>query len=309
MREADESTRCFHCGAGLHGRWCSSCGADQRPAPVQTIRGLLAEGFRSAFDLDSSLWRSLRLLCLRPGELTRRFMAGRRFGLLGPVRLFLFANLVYFFVQPYTGYDGFNTSLAAHLDRQPYSEALDLRSRVSADIDRRARSELGGAAVDPALWRATSAAWQAEFDARGQVIARSAVGLMIPALALVLALMLRGKGAAGVRHLVFATHHFAWYLLAVMSFFLPLLALGHGALGLGDPEVLSLPVAGAISVMLLEAGGALLQGPWAWVGLRRAYGLSGAAAAWRALALVLATLVATTAFRLVVFGLTWAAMR
>ena len=45
---------------------------------------------------DSRLWRTLAALLLRPGYLTREFLAGRRARYLPPVRLYLVISLVFF---------------------------------------------------------------------------------------------------------------------------------------------------------------------------------------------------------------------
>ncbi|HSO06190.1 MAG TPA: DUF3667 domain-containing protein [Pelomicrobium sp.] len=50
----------------------------------------------SALHLDSRVWRTLRSLVLKPGELTREFIAGRRQRYLPPFRLYLVLSVVFF---------------------------------------------------------------------------------------------------------------------------------------------------------------------------------------------------------------------
>ena len=113
--------RCASCDAELRGPYCSECGERALREDEFSVRRLVMDAVRDATALDSRLGRSVRLLVTRPGELTRRYMSGRRVGLVGPVQLFLTCNLVYFVVQPYTGYSGYNTPLSSHVDRQFYS--------------------------------------------------------------------------------------------------------------------------------------------------------------------------------------------
>lgn len=46
--------------------------------------------------LEGKLWRTLRLLVARPGELTREYLGGRRMPYLEPLRLYLTLSLIFF---------------------------------------------------------------------------------------------------------------------------------------------------------------------------------------------------------------------
>jgi len=50
----------------------------------------------SLLHLDSRVWRTLRLLVRRPGELTREFIAGRHQMYIPPFRLYLAVSILYF---------------------------------------------------------------------------------------------------------------------------------------------------------------------------------------------------------------------
>jgi hypothetical protein len=50
----------------------------------------------SLLHLDSRVWRTVRLLVLRPGELTREFIAGRHQQYIPPFRLYLAVSILFF---------------------------------------------------------------------------------------------------------------------------------------------------------------------------------------------------------------------
>lgn len=57
---------------------------------------LLGETFETLTHADSRLWRTLRTLVSRPGELTREWSAGHRASYLPPIRLYLVLSVVFF---------------------------------------------------------------------------------------------------------------------------------------------------------------------------------------------------------------------
>ncbi|HEX3849062.1 MAG TPA: DUF3667 domain-containing protein [Steroidobacteraceae bacterium] len=95
-REA--SRHCLNCGALLSGHYCASCG---QPADVHvpSTRELLFEALEGITHSDSRLWRSLRLLWLKPGKLTQEFIAGRRAAYLPPFRLYLVLSVIFFVTE------------------------------------------------------------------------------------------------------------------------------------------------------------------------------------------------------------------
>ena len=87
---------CLNCGAALAGprpRFCSQCGQETRTEPP-TLREF-AQQFGGAYvSTEGALWRTLKLLLLQPGELTRQYLAGRRKQYVLPLRLYLTISLV-----------------------------------------------------------------------------------------------------------------------------------------------------------------------------------------------------------------------
>ena len=63
---------------------------------------LLGEAFEALTDFDGRLWRSMRAVLLQPGRIGRDWFDGRRARWVSPIRLFLLANLLYFFAPGLT---------------------------------------------------------------------------------------------------------------------------------------------------------------------------------------------------------------
>jgi hypothetical protein len=95
ISSALEPPRCLNCGAPVEGAHCAACG-QAGDVHVLSMREVAGDVTHSLLHLDSRVWRSLRLLALRPGELTREFIAGRHQRYLPPFRLYLAISILYF---------------------------------------------------------------------------------------------------------------------------------------------------------------------------------------------------------------------
>jgi len=93
-----EAPSCLNCGAAVPGRHCPQCGqsADMHVLSMKEVAGDVTH---SLLHLDSRVWRTLRLLVRRPGELTREFIAGRHQLYIPPFRLYLAVSILYFALQ------------------------------------------------------------------------------------------------------------------------------------------------------------------------------------------------------------------
>jgi hypothetical protein len=89
------ATHCDNCGAPVSDRYCARCG-QRVEAPVHSLWHFSELALEDLTHADSRLWRTLGALLLRPGYLTREFLAGRRARYLPPVRLYLVISVVFF---------------------------------------------------------------------------------------------------------------------------------------------------------------------------------------------------------------------
>ena len=95
--ESKPAEACLNCGAILGGQYCGNCG--QRGASrLISIWELLKDAFGDLLELDSRLWRTLIPLMIRPGQLTRDYLRGRRARYMPPFRMYLVLSIVFFLI-------------------------------------------------------------------------------------------------------------------------------------------------------------------------------------------------------------------
>jgi hypothetical protein len=121
-----EPRTCLDCGAQITGRHCAECG-QSGDVHVLSMREVAGDVTHSLLHLDSRVWRTLKLLILKPGELTREFIAGRHQRYLPPFRLYLAVSILFF-------------ALSALLPGFPVLRTDSTREEViaTADVDARA---------------------------------------------------------------------------------------------------------------------------------------------------------------------------
>jgi hypothetical protein len=95
---AREPAHCLNCGTVVAGRHCAQCG-QAADVHVLSMKEVAGDVTHSLLHLDSRVWRTLRLLIFRPGELTREFIAGRHQLYIPPFRLYLAISIFYFALQ------------------------------------------------------------------------------------------------------------------------------------------------------------------------------------------------------------------
>ena len=92
--QGDEGGACLNCGTALVGPHCHQCG--QAGHVHRTLGAFGHDLAHSVLHFDGKLWRTLPLLAWRPGELTRRYIAGERARFVSPMALFLFSVFLMF---------------------------------------------------------------------------------------------------------------------------------------------------------------------------------------------------------------------
>lgn len=191
---AVESATCPECDEPIAERFCTHCGEKRVEARDYSLRHFLAEALNVIANLESPIPRSFFALLFRPGLLTAAYLAGRRKRYLKPLQLFVLCNVIFFFVNPLTGFNTLTTPLNIHLNAMPYSQRAQ----------RMVRAELQRTGVPPEEYRA-------RFDTVIQNQAKSLVIVMALMFAFVLLPLYRRRYF--VEHLVFATHFYSFFLL------------------------------------------------------------------------------------------------
>ena len=92
---------CSDCGAPTEGNFCSNCG---QPTHVhRTLLHLIEEVLHGVVHFDGRIWRTLPLLMLNPGRLTREWIQGKRTRYVSPLAIFLFTVFLMFFAFSFLG--------------------------------------------------------------------------------------------------------------------------------------------------------------------------------------------------------------
>lgn len=91
---------CANCETPLVGTFCHACG--QKAHLHDSLKHLVEEFAEGIAHFDGRMWRTLPLLALNPGRLSREWMTGRRVRYVAPLHLFLFAVFLLFLIPNFT---------------------------------------------------------------------------------------------------------------------------------------------------------------------------------------------------------------
>lgn len=89
---------CKNCNSSLFGQYCSNCGQDREHHV--SFSEIKKDFLDEAFDYDSRIFKTLKYLFSRPGFLTQQYWLGKRIKYLQPIRLYILASVIYYFINP-----------------------------------------------------------------------------------------------------------------------------------------------------------------------------------------------------------------
>lgn len=116
---------CLNCGTALIGEYCHACG--QNAHVHRTLGSIGHDLLHGVFHFEGKIWRTVPMLVLHPGTLTRRYIAGERARFVSPLALFLFTVFLMFAtIHTFSGEFG-GTSMTA-------GQRADATKRLDADI-------------------------------------------------------------------------------------------------------------------------------------------------------------------------------
>jgi hypothetical protein len=187
---------CPSCTAAVGSHFCPNCGERSPDERELTLRGLATQIIHSVTSIDGKLLRSFACLLRRPGDLTVAYLQGRRTPFIGPVPLFLMANVLFFAAESLFGGNVFATSLDYHLNRQPWSPWA--QTLLAARLE-----QLG----------TTLEAYAPVFDRALRLHARSWIILMALSFAVLPWLLFYRRRKPFAAHAVFSLHLYAFLLL------------------------------------------------------------------------------------------------
>jgi hypothetical protein len=255
--------------------FCPRCG--QQNHDVNLSFGHVAEEFlEGVFHFDGKVFRTARLLLLKPGELTRRFLIGQRVPYVPPIRLYVFISFIFFLVLGWAAghtankeADDFRQGLVigfskkkaadtAQTGGKPAANELNLPLSNGATINERDLVGLPDHAttmqVDSLIWRKGAEPtfgrrlivkrflrWRhvetAEVMHETLRVASVAMFLLMPLAALLLKLAYRRQHLYYLGHLVFTIHlHCVLFVLIMLG--IPFELVGLAAVGTWLPVLI-----------------------------------------------------------------------
>jgi hypothetical protein len=89
---------CHNCQAPVSAKYCGECGQPSH-VHVASAHEFIHHFIGHYVAAEGKLWATLRMLLLRPGQLTLEFIGGRRGQYIDPLRLLLTISLVVFLLM------------------------------------------------------------------------------------------------------------------------------------------------------------------------------------------------------------------
>jgi hypothetical protein len=214
------------------------------------------------FSTEGALWRTLKLLLLKPGELTRQYLAGRRKHYVLPLRLYLTISLVTILLLRLVAGTDPELGLSADLDLRQGEYAL-------LNID----GHTGAGLKDGAFYCRGLPAWfckrlERRLDTDPKALQREAQALssrvignlggamflMVPLFAMCQKLVYWNRRLRYTEHLVFGLHLHAFWFICLLLTLLPVPGMEAVALAL-------VPLYALASLRRVYGG----RWPWRWL--------------------------------------------
>ncbi|MES2057929.1 MAG: DUF3667 domain-containing protein [Pseudomonadota bacterium] len=123
---------CLNCGTALIGDHCHHCG--QNAHVHRNLHSLFHDLLHGVFHFEGKIWRTLPMLFMRPGALTRRYIAGERMRFVSPLALFLFSVFLMVATFGMVGGPFGHGTTVAHNGKSGIAE-------LSAEIDKEKKRE------------------------------------------------------------------------------------------------------------------------------------------------------------------------
>jgi hypothetical protein len=213
---------CANCGQAFAApppNFCPNCGQESR---VRAPRlGEFLQQFGGAyFSTEGALWRTLKLLLLKPGELTRQYLVGRRKHYVLPMRLYLTVSVTILLVMRSTAAlqvkvdDGDlpkerpgHIAINLGFGKAGLNDGVFFCDNLPQWLCQRVQRRL---TIEPAQFQEQVMAVGDRFIAN----LGAAMFLLLPSYALWFKLVYWGRRLRYTEHLVFALHvHAFWFLM------------------------------------------------------------------------------------------------
>jgi Protein of unknown function (DUF3667) len=88
---------CLNCEAEVQGRFCQVCGQENLE-PRETVWHFITHFFYDITHFDGKFFSTVRYLLLKPGFLSKQYIAGKRVSYLHPIRMYVFTSAFFFII-------------------------------------------------------------------------------------------------------------------------------------------------------------------------------------------------------------------
>ena len=116
----------------MQSNFCPNCGQKDGLSP-RSIGAAFSEVLGNVFSYDNKAWRSLVLLCFKPGKLTKAYCQGKRSLYFDPLRLFLFMSALVFLAPDTIHLGEYQVSEEWSV---PVAEVTTFRERLAVGAER-----------------------------------------------------------------------------------------------------------------------------------------------------------------------------
>lgn len=96
-----EEKNCLNCGHIVEDKFCTHCGQENLEIQDSAFH-LIIHYIQDIFHYDGKFWHTLKMLILKPGQVPKEYMEGKRNRNLEPLRFYFFASTVFFLLLFYT---------------------------------------------------------------------------------------------------------------------------------------------------------------------------------------------------------------
>ena len=258
----DDRAACANCGAPFvpeRRRFCPECGQETHIKPPRLMEFLQQFG-GAYFSTEGALWRTLKLLLFKPGELTVRYLAGQRKHYVLPLRLYLSISVLVLVLMRTLAGDSIQINMPGDVDlrKREYSiftfgdgtgagmrDGVFYCNSLPQWLCKRLQSRLD---VDPKGLQKEVAAMGERFVSN----MGASMFVVMPLFAAFLKLVYWNRRMRYTEHLVFALHlHSFWFAVLSLTLF--------GLNWLTGLAVLAVPAYGFMALKRVYGGGRILR--------------------------------------------------
>ncbi len=244
--------QCVTCQATLTGKYCSACGEQTLNPKLRSLHYIFSDLIEVLTSVDGKLWRTIKSITLKPGQLEYDYHIGRRVCYLKPITLFFVINVLFVMFSPITD---FYVNLYDQITLQAYSP------HIKAYLDEYLLAK-----------QITYNEFEQNYNQLVIVLARSLIILQVPLYALVCSVIFFNRKYYSGDYFNFSLNFHTWLLIWIVAAMAPafIVAIFVEFFDLPiDPNriyFLLLPI--GISIYLLFAARKMFQLSWLQCGIR-----------------------------------------